>query len=59
MTDPSERRSQIIAEISDLSNQRWEAMKDATFLGWTPDSKDAYGKCVERIAHLRKELDAL
>jgi len=59
MTDPSERRSQIIAEILDLSNKQSEAIKDATFLGWTPDSKDAYGKCVARIAHLRKELDAL
>jgi hypothetical protein len=59
MTDPSERRSQIISEFLDLCNQQSEAMKDATFLGWTPESKDAYGKCTERIARLRKELDAL
>ena len=52
-------RSQLLAEISELSKRRMETNRQATFGGWTREVEDEHERIADRIADLRRQLDAL
>lgn len=59
MADQLERRSQLVAEILALGKLQMAAAQDATYLGWTPEAKDAYKQRSERLGALWRESKAL
>ncbi|MGA3107153.1 MAG: hypothetical protein ABSD53_21940 [Terriglobales bacterium] len=55
MADTS-RKSQLTAELLQLTQQQQEALEDATFLRWQPGQLDAYQERRERVSLLRQQL---
>jgi hypothetical protein len=55
MADTS-RKSQLTAELLQLTGHQHEALEDATFLGWQSGQLDAYQERGERVSLLRQQL---
>jgi hypothetical protein len=50
------RKSQLTAELLQLTQQQQKALEDATFLGWQPGQLEAYQERGERVSLLRQQL---
>ena len=55
---PAEKRS-LEAAISELNSQQSDAIKDATYVGWTQESKVAFDDRRKRITKLSAQLGQL
>lgn len=53
------RRAELIVEITALQREQWESISTASFYGWTPPTAEAHDQRAERLAALRRELNAL
>ena len=51
--------TEVISKIQELRRQQLEDCSNATFLGWTPESKAAHQKRADIIHLLRGQLAAL
>jgi hypothetical protein len=56
MANGQDRQSEITAELLKLSALQFEALKDATFLGWSPSALAAYQERGDRVVSLRSQL---
>ena len=53
------KREELLAQIFKLRQEHEQSLTDATFVGWTSEREAARKRCVDRIGHLLRELNAL
>jgi len=53
------RRAELITEITTLHQQQIESLRDATFTGWTPEDKAEHERRKDLIAELQREFNAM
>jgi hypothetical protein len=59
MADPTNRRDEILKEITELGKLQKEAVEDATLAGRTTSGDGAYEERARRISRLVSELVGL
>jgi hypothetical protein len=55
----SSGRTELISQLQELLKQHSESFTNASFLGWTPDSKSVHEKRADLIRVLCRQLAAL
>lgn len=57
--ESSTRRAQLVAQLQELHEQQMQSLRDATFMGWTPEERSEHRKRADQIAAMTRELGAL